>query len=240
VRGEYGTFVFQRQKRILKLSLAELLQQAEVSVKWTFSLTSLLRLKPPWVLFSSQRSLSVCLCTMCHNLQLILRALVNLVAAIRRRGGAPHASLVQFDLSPSTSELMNTIMHPPEDGETMRMRSCYLEECDPSSCGRGKFDQLFAPLLQANGNLPVEIFQHVQVEYVTPTGKKAKREEMQKHELIVTEVVGLLRNQIFGPKAYLRHLYMKVKLRMLIETKLTMQSGLVREGETAIAPKPSR
>ena len=25
---------------------------------------------------------------------------------------------------------------------------------------------------QANGNLPVEIFQHVQVEYVTPTGKK--------------------------------------------------------------------
>ena len=69
---------------------------------------------------------------------------------------------------------------------------------------------------------------------------KAKREEMQKHELIVTEVVGLLRNQIFGPKAYLRHLYMKVKLRMLIETKLTMQSGLVRERETAIAPKPSR
>ena len=59
---------------------------------------------------------------------------------------------------------------------------------------------------------------------------KAKREEMQKHELIVTEVVGLLRKQIFGPKAYLRHLYMKVKLRMLIETKLTMQSGLVREG----------
>lgn len=70
----------------------------------------------------------------------------------------------------------------------MRMRSCYLEECDPSSCGKGKFDQLFAPLLQvlhftafyiftfyitqADGNLPVEIFQHVQVEYVTPTGKK--------------------------------------------------------------------
>ena len=85
-------FVFQRQKRILKvctcynhffcqnqflrsqLSLAELLKQAEVSVQWTYSLTSLLRLKPPWVLFSSQRSLSVCLCTMCHNLQLILRS----------------------------------------------------------------------------------------------------------------------------------------------------------------------
>ena len=69
---------------------------------------------------------------------------------------------------------------------------------------------------------------------------KAKREEMQKHKLTVSEVVGLLRNQIFGPKAYLRHLYMKVKLRMLIETKFTMQPGLVRQGEAAIAPKPSR
>ena len=42
----------------------------------------------------------------------------------------------------------------------MRMRSCYLEECDPSSCGRGKFDQLFAPLLQVVHFTALYIFLH--------------------------------------------------------------------------------
>ena len=149
MRGEYGTFVFQRQKRILKVcTITFPARTSSYALSWAwqnfFSKQKFRSNGPfPWHPYWGWNHLGSCFqargacrsasaqCVTIYSSslgKLALKnisahtwrfplhgftALVNLVAAIRRRGGAPHASLVQFDLSPSTSELINTIMHPP-------------------------------------------------------------------------------------------------------------------------------
>lgn len=145
-------------------------------ISWPHSLTTLLRHRPPWILFPSQRSLSVCLCDICHNITLLLRwvkrnciclnhlyrALHQLLKDLRRRGGAVSVQLLDYNLSSSTSALISSVLHPlvrpskntyivklfqEDESNGLHRRSCYEGECDPSQCGIGPFRKHFAPLL---------------------------------------------------------------------------------------------
>ena len=145
-------------------------------ITWQHSLTTLLRHRPPWILFPSQRSLSVCLCDICHNITLLLRwvrrdcncldilyrALYQLLKELRRRGGAVSVQLLDYSLSNSTSGLISSVLHPlvrlskstyivklfqEDESIGLHRRSCYEGKCDPSQCGIGPFRELFAPLL---------------------------------------------------------------------------------------------
>jgi len=210
VRGTFGPFVCQRQKRIIKVPLSGLLPLARSMITWQHSLTTLLRHRPPWILFPSQRSLSVCLCDICHNITLLLRALYQLLKELRRRGGAVSVQLLDYSLSNSTSGLISSVLHPLEDESIgLHRRSCYEGKCDPSQCGIGPFRELFAPLLAASEGMELDVFQHSQVGYLKPDGKEGKKWEMQKNSMAVADTVAVLEEKIFGQRSYLHHLHMK-------------------------------
>ena len=55
------------------MGLIQLLDEAKKEIGWPFGLTSLLGLRPVWVLLPSARYLLGCLCEQCQNLSLKVR-----------------------------------------------------------------------------------------------------------------------------------------------------------------------
>ena len=62
IKTENSTLVLLRSKRVLQVPLIKLLALAISEINWSFSLRSLMTLRPKWILLPSQRYLLGCLC----------------------------------------------------------------------------------------------------------------------------------------------------------------------------------
>jgi len=138
----------------------ELLDLAKNMIGWQHSLRSLLKLRPPWILTSSRRCLVGCLCELCHNITLHLRALQRGLGDVRRTGGAPSLALAEMQLPSTVGELLDQVLHP-KDGRTLNMLQCYEQRC--SGCGKSFFHQLMKSFVEVAGERKVELLQHVKV-----------------------------------------------------------------------------
>ena len=108
VKSDSGeNFVFQRQKRVLKVSLCELLPLAQREIGYKYSLKTLLNLRPRWVLLCRDAHYLTFLCDRCVNVQLILKCLSGFVKRIKLYGSPMDiAALQSFDLSTSVSDFL--------------------------------------------------------------------------------------------------------------------------------------
>ena len=102
-----------RPKRVLKVHLCELLQLARDDIGFKFGLTTLMGLRPAWVLLSREARCLTCLCDRCANVQNCLVSLTKFVQRKRQHGTpSDRSALSGFDLSSSTSEFLTLVLHP--------------------------------------------------------------------------------------------------------------------------------
>ena len=177
VKSDTGdNYVFQRQKRVLKVSLCELLPLAQREIGFKYSLRTLINLRPSWVLLSRDAHYLTCLCDRCVNVQLILRCLTAFVKRIRQYGTPSDiAALVSVDLSSSVSDFISKVLHPKLEHHQWHQPACYSQSCkssDSSPCGSKVVWKLFHPLLSKFGTTEIQLSQHLVVTYVKVDGSK--------------------------------------------------------------------
>ena len=115
VKGDHGQIdlIVFRRKRVLQLSLIRMLPLAKSEIGWPFGLRSLLSLRPPWVLLPKSRYILGCLCEICQNVSLILRAIHNLILWLRHYGSPEErAEALAIDSVSSLSEFIEMVLHP--------------------------------------------------------------------------------------------------------------------------------
>ena len=211
-------FVFQRPKRVLKVHLCELLTLAQKEIGYKHSLSTLIKLRPKWVLLSRNAHFLTCLCDRCQNVQLILRSLSNFVSKQRLHGTlADKVFLMSFDISSSISDFLSKVLHPKLEGKEWNQPNCYSQTCQKSEdslCGSQKLWNYFQPLLRNFGDTEVQLFQHLNVSYNKPDGSKGSKLEQVETETSIRTIVELLDQRVF--QKYHQQPYIMHRLKMLL------------------------
>ena len=108
-----------RSKRVLKLHLVDLLVAAQEAIGFQYSLKSLMRLRPPWVVLARDAHTLVCLCDRCQNVLQILRPICNFVQKIKQHGSPTEkAAILNFDITSSVSEFVSRVLHPKDENSS--------------------------------------------------------------------------------------------------------------------------
>ena len=214
---------FYRSKRVLKVHLCDLLKEAQKQIGFKFSLSTLIKLRPPWVLLAREAHVLTCLCDRCQNMVLHLRPICNFVRKMRQHGSpADKAALTDFDLSPSLTEFVSKVLHPKPDESVWHKAECYRQECVSSHefpCGPLKLQLLFKPLLTKFGSHEVQIIQHKRVKYTKVDGTAAYKFEQVESRLCLDKIVDQLGERMFGHKVHKMN-YLEHRLKMLLATKM--------------------
>ena len=142
-----GKCVLNRQKRVIKVHLIDLLPSAQKEISFKYSLRTLLKLRPKWVLLSKEAHILNCLCDRCANIKEILRCLSNFTRKVKLHGSCPDkAALASFQISTSISELISRVLHPKCEGQKWHRPECYNQTCTSSKefpCGTEKMMRQF-------------------------------------------------------------------------------------------------
>ena len=223
IRNKDGSkAVFQRQKRVLKISLCELLPLAQTEIGYKYSLTTLINLRPSWVLLAKHAHYLTCLCDRCVNVQLILKCLSGFVKRVKLYGQlSDKASLSLFELSTSVSDFISKVLHPKLENENWYQPACYFQSCssvDGSLCGSKALRNFFQPLISKFGPTEVQLFQHLTVSYNKADGTKGSKMEQVESQQTIVSVVDLLDKRLFGK--YHKQPYILHRLKMLLGNKM--------------------
>ena len=158
------------------------------------------------MLLPRQRYLLSCLCDKCQNLSLKIQAVSKFVKNSRSGSARLKVATLGFPDIPSASSLMNLVLHPISEGADWHSNSCFMQKCDTSQCGSGKFHALFEPLLTRVGGELLDCFEHEKKSYLKPDGSNGTKWELVKKEQTLTTVVVNLHDSLFNAKEpYLLH-----------------------------------
>ena len=214
--------VFQRQKRLLKLHLCELLALAQQEIGFKYSLSTLIKLRPRWVLLSKDGHVLTCLCDRCVNVKFVLRCLSSFVRKIKQHGTLPEKSaLLNLDISESISDFLTKVLHPKQDGQAWHQPGCYVQSCEStkdSPCGTQKLWLYLESLLSLFGNTEVQLLQYLTVSYTKPDGTKGSKIELVEAKHSIIKVVELLDSRVFGQ--YHQQPYILHHFKMLLGGKM--------------------
>ena len=214
VKTATGIVILCRQKRIIRTSLYKLKELARKEINWPFSLRSLFACRPSWILLPKQRYLLGCLCEICQNVSLLVRAVSKEVFALHRGTWREKAAVSGLELSPSATDLVEKILHTRKEGKEWHDLNCYDQLCNSTECGAGKYRQLLAPLLSSDvGKKNIEFFQHEKISYKKPDGSRGSKWELLRKTSPLSEVVEFLEEKMFGHKkheTYLQHVFKKL------------------------------
>ena len=211
-----------RQKRVLKVHLVDILPLAQKEIGFKYSLRTLTNLRPKWVLLAREAHVLTCLCDRCVNVQLILRCISNFARKIRTHGApSDKTALASFDISTSTSEFISKVLHPKLDSQMWHRPECYAQTCQSSGdfpCGTEKLRLHFQPLLTKFGETEVELHQHVTVQYTKADGSRGTKLTQVLTTQTIRSIVELLDQRMFGKvhqQPYVQH-----RLKMLLGSKM--------------------
>ena len=215
-------FVINRQKRVIKVHLIDILELAQKEIGFKFKLRTLLNLRPKWVLLANEAHTLTCLCDRCANVQEILKCLVNFIRNIRQHGSpGDKVALATVVLTTSVSDFISKILHPKAEGQIWHRPGCYLQTCESTEdnpCGSPKLFLLLKPLLDRFGDREVELHQHVNVPYIKTDGTQSTKFSQVLTRQSIKSVAELLDQRVFGhfhQQPYIQH-----RLKMLLGSKL--------------------
>ena len=206
VKGDLGQsdVVILRPKRVLQIQLIQMLSMARSDINWPFGLRSLLSLRPPWVLLPSSRYIIGCLCELCQNVSLLLRAIFGLITWLCQFGTEVEANIARnMNILPTVSGFLDLVLHSKIEGKSLNDYDCFNQTCSVQEnglCGLSKMKLVFEDILIESGNRVVEYFEHIEVEYTRPDQKQGKRWELKKLSVSLTELVSKLGSKVFSGK----------------------------------------
>ena len=219
--GDVSYFI--RSKRVLKVHFCDLLKSAQKQACYQFSLSTLMHLRPPWVLLSRDAHTLTCLCDRCQNLVLLLRSVCHFVNWIRKYGSpADKVPILKVDISPSLTDFISKVMHPKPEGNVWHQSECYKQTCistKESPCGPDKLIKLFEPLTSHFGNKELDVIQHQRVQHVKPDGSLGNKFVPVESKQTMKDVVNLINERMFGNKIH-RQPYAQHKLKMLLAGRM--------------------
>ena len=206
----------------MKIHLCELLSLAKQEIGFKYALSTLINIRPSWVLLSRDTHVLTCLCDRCTNIKYILRCLSGFVRKTRQHGTLPEKAALQlFEISESITDFFTNVLHPKLDGHTWHQPACYFQSCESSSdspCGSQKLWLYFDPLLSRFGNKEVQLFQYLTVSYDKADGTKSSKMELVESKDSIANVVKILDTRVFG-KYHLQP-YIVHSLKMLFGNKM--------------------
>ena len=218
--------VFNRAKRVLKISSCDMLEAAQSKIGFRFSLRTLLYLRPPWVLLPREAHSLTCLCDRCQNIKHCLRAVYKKVNHVKQYGATKDKAVVLgFDITTSVSGFVSKVLHPKPEGNEWHSPECYYQTCDSteeSLCGRDKLDSLFEPLLKRFGDEELQLTQHERVQYVKPDSTLGYKFDQVQSQRTLTNIVDLLKERMFGTTIHKQPFIMH-RLKMLLASKMRQE-----------------
>ena len=220
VNGE--KIVLNRQKRVIKVHLSDLLKLAQKEIGFEYSLRTLLKLRPKWVLLPKEAHILACLCDRCANIKEILKCLSNFTRKIKLHGSSSDkAALLAFQLSTSISDFISKVLHPKLEGHIWHRPECYEQTCESTEeflCGTEKLENLFQPMVGRFGDVEVELHQHLNVPYTKVDGTKSTKFAQVLTNQSISSIVSLLNKRVFGN--FHKQPYVLHRLKMLLGNKL--------------------
>ena len=218
VYNKFGDkFVMNRQKRVVKVHISDILKLAQQVIGFKFSLRTLLNLRPKWVLVSSQAHSLNCWCDRCANVQEILRTLSNFIRKVKQNGSpADKVALEPIDLTTSPSVFISKVVHHKEEGNVWHRPECYFQTCasrPENPCGSDKLQLLLEPLLKRFGDREVELRQHENVTYIKTDGTKSTKFAQVLSSQPIRSIVELLDKRVFGnfhQQPFIQHHFKKL------------------------------
>ena len=194
--------VFLRPKRVMKVHLCELLQLARDEIGFKYSLSTLMGLRPAWVLLPREARCLTCLCDRCANVQSCLVALSKFVQKKRQHGSpVDRAALSGFEITPSISEFLSHVLHLKEECEQWHRAECYEQRCvstQASPCRSEKLAIFFSQLVKHFGATETKLYQHMRVSYVKADGSTGTKMEQVETLQTISSIVELLDSRMFG------------------------------------------
>ena len=143
-----------------------------------------------------------------------MRAISKEVTVLHNGTGREKAAVIGLEVSASSTDLVERILHPRREGKDWHDLFCYEQLCNSLECGREKYRKLFEPLLgPCVGKKNFDFFQHEKKSYLKPDGSRGSKWELVKKNSSISEAVEFLENKIFGNKkheTYLQHVFKKV------------------------------
>ena len=214
--------IFKKQKRVLKVNLYELLPLAQQEIGYKYSLRTLINLRPSWVLLSRNAHYQTCLCDRCFNITLILRCLSGFVNKRRNScSGDEKSVLDSFEITVSTSDLLEKVLHQRQSGKMWHESACYFQTCDSTledPCGSDKLWKYFENFLNKFGEVDVFLLQHLFVTYIKVDGQKGTKIDQVETTQTIYSVVELLNDRLFGK--FHKQPYIEHRFKMLLGSKM--------------------